>query len=49
VAVGVAYRCTRVFWLAGGYRWLDIDFESGGGPFLDVQLAGPFFALVFNW
>lgn len=47
VMAGVAYRCSRIFWLAAGYRWLDIDFERG--PLLDVQLAGPYFAFAFAW
>ncbi|MFI5401670.1 MAG: hypothetical protein ACHQ1G_01955 [Planctomycetota bacterium] len=49
VTVGVAFECSKLISLAAGYRWLDIDFESGGTGFTDVQLAGPYFALVFTW
>lgn len=49
VMVGVSYECSELISLAAGYRWLDIDFESGGTGFTDIQLAGPFFALVFTW
>ncbi|MCK6460891.1 MAG: hypothetical protein L6Q95_13495 [Planctomycetes bacterium] len=46
---GVAFECTKVVSVAAGYRWLDVDFESGGSPVLDAQLSGPFLALVFAW
>jgi opacity protein-like surface antigen len=49
VTVGVAYRCSSVFWLGAGYRWLDIDFESGGSAFADFQLSGPYLAFAFAW
>jgi hypothetical protein len=49
VTLGVAFQCTRIFWLGAGYRWLDLDFESGGTGFTDVQLSGPYFAMVFAW
>ncbi len=49
VTLGIAYQCSKLIWLSAGYRWLDIDFESGGTGFTDVQLAGPFFAMVFTW
>jgi len=47
--VGVAFECSKLVSLAAGYRWLDVDFDSGGTGFMDVQLAGPFFALAFTW
>lgn len=49
VTLGVAFQCSKLIWLSAGYRWLDVDFESGGTGFTDVQLAGPFFAMVFTW
>lgn len=49
VTVGVAYRCTGALWLGAGYRWLDVDFESGGTGFADLQLSGPYVALIFSW
>jgi hypothetical protein len=49
VTVGVAFECSKLITLGAGYRWLDIDFESGGTGFTDVQLSGPYFALVFTW
>lgn len=49
VMVGVGYQCSKLITLAAGYKWLDIDFENGGTGVTDIQLAGPFFALVFTW
>jgi len=48
VTVGVRYQFTKLFSAGVGYGWLDVDYE-GGGSVTDVQLAGPFLALVFVW
>lgn len=50
--LAMRYRFTPNFSLALGYRWLDIDYESGGGAgrvALDALFQGPFleFALGF--
>jgi hypothetical protein len=47
--VGVAYRCTGALSLGAGYRRLDVDFESGSLGFADLQLSGPYVALIFSW
>jgi hypothetical protein len=52
VLVGFEYRCCDCASLAGGYRWLKIDRESGVGRdrfLLDATLAGPFMAFAMRY
>ena len=46
------YEFTDLFSIALGYRWFDIDYQSGSGAdafLFDVQLTGPFVAFVFRF
>jgi len=52
VITGFEYRCCECASLAGGYRWLKIDRESGVGRdrfLLDATLAGPFVAFALRY
>lgn len=46
------YSFTDNVALMGGYRWLDYDYDQGGGPdrfAYDVTYEGPAIALRFDW
>lgn len=52
VIVGFEYRCCECASLAGGYRWLKIDRESGVGRdrfLFDATLSGPFVAFALRY
>ena len=49
VTAGVAFECSKRITLAAGYRWLDVTFDSGESVLTHIELAGPYFALVFTW
>ena len=52
VVVGFEYRCCECASFLGGYRWLNIDRESGLGRdrfALDATLSGPFAAFALQY
>lgn len=52
VLAGLDYRVSRLISLRFGYRWLDVDFDSGGSTPLfvfDVQMSGPVLGLTFHF
>ena len=49
VTLGVAFECSKLITLAAGYRWLAVEFDSGGPGVTDIELAGPYFAVAFTW
>ena len=46
--LAVGFEITDNFDIAGGYRWLDYDFEDGDFT-LDLQFAGPWIGIFFKF
>jgi hypothetical protein len=50
--LGTRYRLSKKYFLAAGYRLLDIDYSRGTGvnkTALNLQIAGPALAFGFVW
>ena len=46
--LGIGFEITDNIDIAGGYRWLDYDFEEGDFK-LDLQFAGPWIGIFFKF